>query len=358
MKKNSPPLSRWGCSLGVMCHASCVMRLLISRVACRMSHVAAGSVVILALWAITLLSIMAAGIASQVFADVRVASRMKWGLKVDNIAWRGFYDSLDLIKEDASVGFDTPQEAWANDEVRFKDIPFGGATYQVFNEQKNVNGETSRRFGLIDEERKINLNKASKETFSKWLQSAGSLNSQAAEKMALFIVDYRDENGVQEGTENTPEDCSFLKPPSQCKNKPFETLEELWWVPDMTSKLFEKIQTDFTVYGSGAVNINSAGVNVLRGLGLSQSGAEKIVEKTSGGSWIFKDPSLISGDTLGWGLSAEDQLALQNAVQKGSLAVRSDVYGAAVEVAFSERHKGLFHFIFNRNGGMKSWREN
>lgn len=309
------------------------------------------------LWAIAFLSILAAGVASQVFADVRVASRLKWEMQIRNIAWRGFYDAIEIIKTDATATYDTLQEPWASNEGRFKDVRYGDATYQLTSETENGGGETVLRFGLVDEERKININKASKDILSKWLQVTGGLEPGEAETMALFIVDFRDENEVKEGSQNGPEECSFVPPPSRCKNKSYEALEELWWVPEMEEKLFRKIQKGWTLYGTGALNINTAGVDSLRALGLSKSGAEEIAKRTAAGSWAFKEVSQIMGEIISWGLSNEDKIALQSAIQADGVGVRSNVYGAVVKVAFDERHKGNLHFIVNRNGEIKSWRE-
>ena len=55
-----------------------------------------------------------------------------------------------------------------------------------------------------------------------------------------------------------------------------EVLDELLLVKGVTRDIFDKVKDRVTVYGTGQVNINTAGMRVLQSLGMSEELAEKI----------------------------------------------------------------------------------
>jgi len=57
-----------------------------------------------------------------------------------------------------------------------------------------------------------------------------------------------------------------LKPPYICKNRPFDTFEELLLVKGVTMQVFNHIRDYVTVYGDGKININYASKLVLESL--------------------------------------------------------------------------------------------
>lgn len=306
-----------------------------------------GSIVILTLWAIVFLAILASAVGGRVAADMRVAGRVKWIVQGSAIAGRAFEDALSVIMKDETEGYDTLTEPWADNEHRFKNVSYGGARYSLL---------TDTGYGLTDEERKININRAPADVLSRLFQITGGMSPMPAQKMALYLVDWRDANTTEEGSkEEKKEECQSRPPPYKCKDADFEALEELWWLPGMTAEVFDKIRGELTLYGIGYVNINTAGVNVLRCLGLSSGVAEEIVSMRKNNP--FKETSQIAGNLEKSGLTAEDKEHLQTAVSSGLLGVRSDVYEGRIEVDFGGRHRKNFSFVVNRNGESKSWRE-
>ncbi len=57
-----------------------------------------------------------------------------------------------------------------------------------------------------------------------------------------------------------------LEPPYRCRNKPFDTTQELLLVKGVTSEVFERIRDYVTVKGDGKININSASKFVIESL--------------------------------------------------------------------------------------------
>ena len=250
-----------------------------------------GSIAILTLWSILFLALLSLSLSKEVAGRLLVVSDMKWGPKVRALGTKAFADSVKLIRQDVSEGYDSLQEPWAGNDTLFRQVPYGGGSYSLVSEQSDSpEGENQTHYGLTDEERKINLNRASAAVLSKLLQIKGDLSATRADDLANFIVDWRDENTTQEGSPLNSEECAYLPSPASCKNRNFEVLEELFWIPGVTVALFEQIKRDITLYGAGPCNINTATITSLRAAGLSEAGAQKIVAWRSAGN-IFENVS-------------------------------------------------------------------
>jgi general secretion pathway protein K len=97
----------------------------------------------------------------------------------------------------------------------------------------------------------------------------GEVDDNDASVIAASIVDWRDpddkplENGAETGY------YTELEHPYSCKNADFQVLDELLQVRGMTTEIFGKMKGRLTVYGLGAVNINTADAAVLRCIGLA-----------------------------------------------------------------------------------------
>lgn len=312
-------------------------------------HNVSGSIVILTLWAVLFLSSFALTLGGQVAADYQVANRLKWNVLGDAIAGRVFEDARDVLRNDKTVGYDYLNESWADDSNKFKDISFSGAHYSLI-------GEDSR-YGLTDENGRIDINYATVDVLSRLFQIVGQMTPSDAEETAAYLVDWRDANTLKEGgKENETEDCAKFHGPYSCKNDNFETVWELLWLPNISSDVFDKIQKKVTLYGwSGRVNINTVDADVLRCLGLSYGAAEVIVEARK--EKPFKQSSQIIATSGNFNLSGADQTILETLVSSGQIGVISDVYRGELVVDFGGRHKKVISFVVNRNGELKSWVE-
>jgi general secretion pathway protein K len=72
-----------------------------------------------------------------------------------------------------------------------------------------------------------------------------------------------------------------LKPPYRCRNKPFDTTQELLLLKGVTSEVFERIRDYVTVKGDGKVSINSASKLVIESLSqeLNPALAQMIIDR-------------------------------------------------------------------------------
>lgn len=132
---------------------------------------------------------------------------------------------------------------------------------------------------LSDEESKINVNALSTQNykiFEELLKIAG-VNQEDARKIAASTVDWWDEDhdptdppfGEEEGYQT-------LAPPYQCKNRPFDSLEELLLVKGMTTDIYDQVKDFLTIYPLRpvglAVNFQTASEQVLKALARSVGG--------------------------------------------------------------------------------------
>ncbi|OGQ48395.1 MAG: hypothetical protein A3H42_02910 [Deltaproteobacteria bacterium RIFCSPLOWO2_02_FULL_46_8] len=307
-----------------------------------------GSIAILSLWAVTFLAIFAVAVAGLVSANSDAAGRIKRMAEADAVSGRAFEEALSVIEGDKNQGYDVLSEGWADDKTRFKEVAFSGVRYSLLGEEE--------RFGLTDEEGKININRVPADVLSRVFQILGQMSPSEAEKFSLSLVDWRDANMVKEGgKENETEECEKLQKPYSCKNADLEALEELWWIPGMSAKVFEKIRGAVTLYGLGQVNINTADVDTLRCLGLSYGAAQTITGSRK--NVIFEQTSQIGPAAETLGLGGEDKAGLERAVTSGLLGVRSDVYRGNLVIDFGGRRRKNIGFVVNRNGELKSWNE-
>lgn len=316
-----------------------------------------GSVMVLTLWVVVFLALLAAAIASHVEAHLRAVSDFKWGVRSRAIGMRALADVLDFFQNDTVNSYDSFQENWANNINRFKDIHYAGESFSIVSEQADpMAGAAEKRYGLTDEGGKVNLNRAPAHVLSSLFHIAGMTLVQANE-FARFIVDWRDTDTVSEGGGQGAEACARLSVPYACKNADFEALEELWWMPGMTAAIYNVVQRELTLYGTGAINANTSTSLALRSLGLTSTGAERIIWWRSGSGHFFENPSAIIARAAETGISEEDRIKLGTAVAAGLVGTTSDVYRGKVEAEFKGRPRRVAEFIIDRSGKVIWWRE-
>lgn len=312
-----------------------------------------GSVVVLTLWTVVFLALLASAIASSVAAHLRVASDIKWGAVSRSAEMYALASAMKALQSDKTATYDALFEEWA-DHPSFKDVPFGGdggGHYSLVHE------EEGKRYGLADEDGKINLNRAPSHVLSLLFRAVG-MTSVAAEDLANFIVDWRDVDTIGEGKAvGSIEACTSLSAPYGCKNDDFEVLEELWLMPEMTSSLYNSIRDELTLYGSGVVNINTARALALRAVGLTEEGAERVISWRNHNGNFFENPGMVLSRMKELGLSDKDRIALSSATSAGLLGTSSDAFRGQIETNLAGRLRRGATFVINRKGEVKSWRE-
>ena len=132
---------------------------------------AGGSVLIIVLWVIIILTILAVSVSVVASSQVFSARRYRNQVTAYFIARSGIALCLAELNRDKEANtYDALKEEWGNKAELFNKKPVGsgflGVAYEYSNQIKTVSSEgestvTNTFYGMIDEERKININAAS-----------------------------------------------------------------------------------------------------------------------------------------------------------------------------------------------------
>jgi general secretion pathway protein K len=323
-----------------------------------------GSILIIVLWVLFFLGILALAVRSSIWPQLDMAKRFKNRAQMYYLAKAGVRRAIAEIRSDETEDYDALNDNWSNNEEAFKNIELGNGIFSV--EYALDNGES--RYGLIDEERKININSASLGVLVNLFTIVGRVTSSQALEIASSIIDWRDED--EEPLEDGAESGYYitLKPPYICKNAEFGVLEELLFVKGMTEDIFYKVKEKITVYGEGAVNINTADSLVLRSLGMDSGLADKIMKFRKGedGKEATEDDNVFENiATLGNALSSKvginiDELdQLDRLRDQGLPTVNSNFFfGKSRASTPNKKYAMYINFVFDRREKVvKYWKE-
>jgi general secretion pathway protein K len=242
-----------------------------------------GSILILALWSITVFAVFAVSLGAVARQKITLGSRLEASERLYAIAFCGIERARAEVLNDAPDDLDAAADVWGNVKSSFSEIQAGGGTFTVGYAAAGTDGKPDPRFGAEDEERKVNLNKAEPAVIQRVLESAG-VGRDAAEDLSQCIVDWRDGDSAFQHAQYGAEDAYYddLPLPYACKDAPLESLDELLLIKGMKRDIFDKIKPYVTVWGSGSVNINTAYPQTLEALGLDRRTVEKIIAYRAG----------------------------------------------------------------------------
>ena len=343
-----------------------------------------GSVLIIVLWIIIILTILAVSVSVVASSQGFFARRYRNQITTYFIARAGIALCLAELNRDKEINaYDTLNEEWSNNAVLFSDRPVGSGflsvTYEYSNQLKTISSEgeltiTNTFYGMIDEERKININTASATVLEALFQDQASLTPSQAKEIADSIIDWRDTDDVKR--ENGAEGAYYqsLPSPYPCKNARFDILEELMLIKGVRPESLQTIRDFITVYGDGRVNINTASYPVLHALGVSEILAEKIIRCRTGSDEIegteddevFSQPStIISTLNKKQTLTPEETNQINNLITTNAIGVKSTYFqiisiGYLADINTGEKdlkNSKKITCIINRNGKIVLWQE-
>jgi type II secretory pathway component PulK len=242
-----------------------------------------GSILIIALWSIFLLTVFAVtlsyGVRQKLVLIKRLEERNKSRLLNEGCIKKAIFD----VKRSQSKqyfflrGSTQKTDVFDENEVDVvNDFP-GTGKQSSFLAHNSEN--LSVYVGTFDEERKININTAGLSTLARLFKIVLGYDDMAAQELAASIIDWRDPDSLLTIPIGSAEDSYYRNFPYayEAKDGPFEVLQELLLVKGMTNEVFEKIKKYITIYGDGKININTASAEVLAALGLSNTLVSKII---------------------------------------------------------------------------------
>lgn len=219
---------------------------------------ARGQVLMMVLWSMGLVALAVGAVSERMTHELRMSRLATDQLQRHVAAHAALYQAMALLKEDDSA-VDHLQEPWAT----------------------ALDAHTT----LVDESRKLHLNTASVEALTRLIAQIQPDPQLDAAAIAAAIADWRD---AQEGSI-----CDGRSP--ACHNAPLDTVHELLLVPGMTAALFDALAPYITIYGNGAININTADPIVLRAAGLTPTQIDTLVQQRASQPYAALPPGLPDG---------------------------------------------------------------
>ena len=195
-----------------------------------------GSIIIICLWVILILSILGMGLTGLVLQEIKVSStisRLYASLPMAEAALRSVFYARE---KDPTPGYDTMDELTRENNFTL----CGTNSYKYYFADKQVAKDSVE---IIDEGALININTASLDI----LERLPGVDEDMADKIA--------NTGL----------------------RPYSSINEILLVEDMTVDKFRNFKDMITVYGNGRVNINTASKAVLVCLGLDEELADIIL---------------------------------------------------------------------------------
>src|SRR5438094_8949259 len=114
-------------------------------------------------------------------------------------------------------------ESWAHNPEAFQQVPLGSGSFTVSYAWPGQDGSAGVVYGVVDEDRKININTAPKEIL---VRLPGM-----TEGIADALLEWRAKH----------------KSLVELEDRPFKVLEEVWLVEGMTHEVFQALQPFVTV---------------------------------------------------------------------------------------------------------------
>lgn len=286
------------------------------------------SILIIALWSLFLLSFFALVLNYGARQKIILIQRLNERAQLRLIAAAGIQRGIAELTGAQPKGFDSLKDSWSNNASGFKDIAVGIGRYSLcYNYINRKTGALDIRYGITDEESKININSAGQDVLGRLFQVVLGLDETQAQEFAACIVDWRDSDiqvSIPSGSAEDPYYQS-LGFPYDCKDAPFEVLDELLLVKGFDKDIFEKIKGYITIYGDGRVNINTATAPVLLALGLNNEIVDKIllfrcgkdgIEATEDDNVFMKPMDIVPVLNSAYGLSDSEISLLNDIVGK------------------------------------------
>ncbi len=321
------------------------------------------SIVIVVLWGILFLSMLAVACTGYVRPQLGLALRLNDRAQRIAVAKAGVQQTMWNMAHTATGAFLTLNACWTQNGGCFSNLlPVGKGVCAILAPPDAMASETNPVYGLVDEERKLNINTASNTMLERLVALVGGITSQQAAEVACAIVDWRDADGesMALGTENSY--YATLHPSYACKNKPFESMDELLLVKGVSQVLFQKIASRLTVYGRGTLNINTAEACMLQCAGASEESIASIVAFRRGKDGLVEtaDDGVFSNKAQIVSLLSTDQM-LSSADRAGLariLDVRSDCFGGRCVARLNGKQpETVVDFVFGLDGKIRYWRE-
>ncbi len=244
-----------------------------------------GFVLVFALWVLSLLTVLAVSVASGVRQKIILVKKLDERSRMHYLLEGAAVRTKVYIRKQLA-------EAGSSYTAAFK---MGLHNYPLFFAHMSLSGDMAstaytfydaglavERFGVVDEERKINVNTAGLAVLQRLIERVLGFREDDAKHLAQAMVDWRQPWSGEVSGFFSEEYYANLQYPFRKKDAPYEVPDELLLIKGMTGGVYELLRPYITVYGEGRVNINTAPAPVLYALGLEDPLIEKILSARRG----------------------------------------------------------------------------
>jgi len=335
-----------------------------------------GSILIVTIFVLTILTIFAVNIGIGINQKLLFLKKITERKTLSRIAEAGIKTAILEIKKDISTDCDTIGENWANNSL-FKNyfLEEGSFTISYQHDFLEIGREEIKRYkkiryGVQDEESKININTCDTKTLTKLLKIVLNIKTEDAENLACSIIDWRDEDSAYQHPQYGAEDSDYrhLPNPYESKDAPYEVLEELLLVKGIDEEIYKKIKNYITIYSNGKININTAPFEVLISLGLDEKLVIKIISfrygndliEDTGDDNIFVTPSDIIVSLNNFcGLNEYEISQLNELIESGKITTSSTNFMIESIARLDKKEENTYKItvVVDRKGKIKYWRE-
>ncbi|MFC1593841.1 general secretion pathway protein GspK [Candidatus Omnitrophota bacterium] len=331
------------------------------------------SILILSLWSLMFLSIIAVYSGVMVRQEITAREKIASRNKLYDVAYSGIMMAMDLVNSpkmrDATPGFDSLNDFWADSPYLFKNVRFpDGACTLLYDYNNNFSGLKELKYGVVDEERKVNINYVNKDVIKRLLVFIGGLEDTEGAYVANAIVDWHDSDDILYNDErNLSEAADYMNSGYDYtpKNTHFALLEELLLVKGMNRDIFFAIKDYITVFSNGLININTVSQRILLTYGLGYQSAEMITsfragadmkEGTSDDNLFVSATRILETLSSYYDIPEAVRVEIVALVNSEVLAVESQTFTAVCQSSLSEQDMiGRIMCVFERSGRIKYW---
>ena len=323
-----------------------------------------GSILVFAVWSLFILTIFALSIGAGVRQKIILASRLEDRDKLYVLLESAVKKTIAVLNnsEDKAGAYTANVKMTRhNNAYRFSEIALNGKKAEVFYVDEN-----QKYFGVMDDERKININKADGTILASLFQLALDCDENEAAQLARAVLDWRETGETELSGFYSDEYYANLEYPYRPKDSDFEFIDELLLVKGFTEERVRRLKDFLTVYGEGKVNINTASKAVLMSLGLEEDLARRILAARRGGDgleataddFIFQNTHDIGSSLYNLIEIEPQELAAISMLQQGRITHTSSFFSINAAV----RQKNLANSIiciFNAaDKKIEYWQEN
>ncbi len=238
-----------------------------------------GLILIISLWILAIVSLLCVGLAHRVIVNLKLSRLARGRMQCLYIAKAGIKQALNILENDPTPDFDMLNELWSKGYVEgvgeegliLKDVEVGKGKFTIKYAYNNSVGSMVYFYGMSDEDRKMNINKASRESLVSLFSVIGF---EDAETLAENIIYWRGD--APEEYKDSYYESSDI--PYAARKAPLKTIEELYLVKDFREDhvLIDNCRDYLTVYTEyNKININTASREVLKAVFMGL-GAESI----------------------------------------------------------------------------------